>query len=88
MNQVTIEELEQLKDKKIIILDVRREEDYNRGTFEGARNLPIEDFSVEAYQKLLEKEGLDSELPVYLLCHTGEKSRDAVEQLESAGYDA
>ena len=57
MNQVTIEELEQLKDKKIIILDVRREEDYNRGTFEGARNLPIEDFSVEAYQKLLEKEG-------------------------------
>ena len=88
MNQVTIEELEQLKDKKIIILDVRREEDYNRGTFEGARNLPIEDFSVEAYQKLLEKEGLDSELSVYLLCHTGEKSRDAVEQLESAGYDA
>lgn len=88
MNQVTIEELEQLKDRKIVILDVRKEEDYNRGTFEGAINLPIEAFTVEAYQTLLEKEGLAADLPVYLLCHTGEKSRDVVEQLESAGYEA
>ena len=86
MNQVTIEELEQLKDKKIVILDVRKEEDYNRGTFDGALNLPIEKFSVEAYQALSEKEGLTKDLPVYLLCHTGEKSRDAVETLEAAGY--
>ncbi len=83
MNQVTIEELEKLEEDKII-LDVRKAEDYRRGSLEGACNLPIEEFSVDAYRELLESQNLSLNLPVYVLCHTGDKSRDVVEQLAEA----
>lgn len=83
MNQVTIEELEKLEEEKII-LDVRKAEDYRRGSLEGACNLPIEEFSVDAYRELLESQNLSLNLPVYVLCHTGDKSRDVVEQLAEA----
>ena len=33
-------------------------------------------------------EELPKEKPVYVLCHTGEWSVDAVYELEAAGYDA
>jgi tRNA(Ile)-lysidine synthase TilS/MesJ/rhodanese-related sulfurtransferase len=88
MNQVTIEELEQLEQENIIVLDVRSAEVYSRGTYEGAVNLPLEEFDEAAYADLLQKNGLDGSKTVYVLCHTGEKSADVVDRLMHAGYQA
>lgn len=81
MKSIEIQEIEKLDDAGITIVDIRRPEDYKRNTLPHAINIPIEEFenSIPA---------LDKTKPVYVLCHTGEKSRGIVELLEEAGYDA
>lgn len=81
MKTIEVSELEKLDPASVTIIDVRKEEDYARNTIPHAVNLPIETFQ-EALPEL------DREKPVYVLCHTGEKSQAIVEMLEEAGYDA
>lgn len=81
MKSITIQEIETLDTTAITIIDVRKEEDYKRNTIPHAINIPIEEF----------EEGLpelDKSKPIYVLCHTGERSVEIVEQLEEAGYVA
>lgn len=81
MKSITIEELEKLDAQKITILDVRGEEDYRKGTFENAVNIPL--------SRIDEKIDLISrDKPVYILCYTGDKSTDLTEKLNDTGYDA
>lgn len=87
MNTIEIEELEQLDFSAITILDVRPAQEYQRGTFGNAVNIPLDDFW-EDTEKVLEDGLLSKEKPVYVLCHTGEKSADVTEELEDAGYEA
>ena len=79
MNTITIEELEQLKDGEGQIVDIRPQDQYERGTFPGAISLPMEVFK-ERYTCLRKDQ------PVYLLCHTGERSLDYALFLEEQGY--
>lgn len=81
MKTIEVSEIEKLDPVSVTIIDVRKAEDYARNTIPHAVNIPIETF-----QEGLPK--LDREKPVYVLCHTGEKSEAIVEQLEDAGYDA
>lgn len=81
MKSITIEELEQLNTEDITVVDVRSEQDFKRGTIDGAVNIPLAEFE----ERMSE---IDREQPVYVMCHTGDKSRDCVEMLEEAGYDA
>ena len=81
MKSIEIKELEKLDSAQVTIVDVRSQEDYNRNTIPYAVNIPMEEF----------RNGLpdlDKAKPIYVLCHTGEKSETIVEQLEEAGYDA
>lgn len=81
MKSIEIKELEKLDSAQVTIVDVRSQEDYNRNTIPHAVNIPMEEF----------RNGLpdlDKAKPIYVLCHTGEKSETIVEQLEEAGYDA
>lgn len=81
MKCITIEEIEKLDPMAVTIIDIRSHEHYKRNTIPYAVNIPIEEF----------EEGLpdlDKTKPVYVLCHTGEKSKKIVEQLKEAGYDA
>ena len=80
MNTITIEELEQLKDGEGQIVDIRPQDQYERGTFPGAISLPMEVFK-ERYTCLRKDQ------PVYLLCHTGERSLDYALFLEEQGYE-
>ena len=80
MNTITIEELEQLKDGEGQIVDIRPQDQYERGTFPGAISLPMEVFK-ERYICLRKDQ------PVYLLCHTGERSLDYALFLEEQGYE-
>ena len=81
MKTITIEELLQLDQDTITVLDVRPTDAYTRGSVPGAISIPL----AEVEERM---EELPKEKPVYVLCHTGEWSVDAVYELEAAGYDA
>ena len=85
MKTITIEELEALKDAEKTIVDIRPQDQYMRGTFPGAVSLPA--FRLEEqYEEETAK--LDKMHPVYVMCHTGEKSQEWVRRLTGDGFDA
>lgn len=81
MNEITIEELEKLDRDTVTIVDVRPEADFRRGTIEGAVNIPNTEFEERM-------EEIPTDKPVYVMCHTGDKSEDCAWMLEEAGYEA
>ncbi len=81
MNSITIEELEQLQEASGTVVDIRPRDQFDRGTFPGAVNIPMEEFHDR-------KRELDLTKPVYLLCHTGERSQEYVLELEDDGARA
>ncbi len=79
MEIVTIEELEEYSGEKQVI-DLRSREDYEKETYPGARNIP--------WEELLERKGeLSKELPIYLVCYTGQKSEELGEELSEEGFE-
>lgn len=97
MHTISVEELENLDPSNITILDIRSEEDFRRGSFPGAINIPIkknldEDSAEEGFFEPGSIETLEKDLPankpVYILCHTGEQSKEAVKILNEDGYNA
>ena len=85
MKTITIEELEALKDAEKTIVDIRPQDQYMRGTFPGAVSLPASRLE-EQYEE--ETARLDKMHPVYVMCHTGEKSQEGVRRLTGDGFDA
>ena len=85
MKTITIEELESLKDAEKTIVDIRPQDQYMRGTFPGAVSLPASRLE-EQYEE--ETARLDKMHPVYVMCHTGEKSQEWVRRLTGDGFDA
>ena len=85
MKTITIEELEALKDAEKTIVDIRPQDQYMRGTFPGAVSLPAS-WLEEQYEE--ETARLDKMHPVYVMCHTGEKSQEWVRRLTGDGFDA
>ena len=85
MKTITIEELEALKDAEKTIVDIRPQDQYMRGTFPGAVSLPASRLE-EQYEE--ETARLDKMHPVYVMCHTGEKSQEWVSRLTGDGFDA
>ena len=81
MKVITIEELEKLAPGEATVVDVRPGEEFQRGTFEGAINIPMKEFADRMDE-------IPKDKPVYLLCHTGERSVEYVDLLNLSGYDA
>ena len=81
MKSITIEQLETTDPSSCYIIDLRPEEQYSRGTFPGAINIPMEQFEER-------KEEIPKEKTICLLCHSGERSRYCTDNLEEEGYDA
>lgn len=69
------------KDDKIVILDVRTEEEYKEGHVPGAIVIPNETISSEPLEELPD---LDQEILVY--CRSGSRSAQAAKKLMEAGY--
>ena len=65
MNTISVEELEKIDSSKITIVDVRPADQYSRGSFPGAVNIPLDEFEERM-------ESVDREKMVYVLCHTGD----------------
>ena len=70
---------------KRILQDIRPQDQYMRGTFPGAVSLPASRLE-EQYEE--ETARLDKMHPVYVMCHTGEKSQEWVRRLTGDGFDA
>ena len=73
MYQRTIEELQKDEREKVII-DIRREADFLRETYPGAKHIYWEEF--EAH-----KDEVPKDCPVYLICYTGERSDELAREL-------
>lgn len=63
------------------IIDLRKEEDFKKGSCEGAKNIYWEEFESRMFDFAKEK-------PMYLICYTGETSNEYAEYLCNNGYEA
>lgn len=99
MKSITVEELETLDPANITILDVRPQEEFSRGSFPHAVNIPFQESWKDISNSTSENipspdsalasfQALPKNLPVYVLCHTGERSRETVTALTAIGYTA
>lgn len=80
MYRKTIQELEQEQGKKLVI-DIRKREDYEKETYPNAVNIHWETFR----EHLTE---IPKEIPIYLICYTGEKSDELAKELREEGYES
>ena len=81
--KITAEEAKERMDKddKIVILDVRTEEEYQEGHVPGAIVIPNETISSEPLEELPD---MDQVILVY--CRSGNRSAQAAKKLAEAGY--
>jgi tRNA(Ile)-lysidine synthase TilS/MesJ/rhodanese-related sulfurtransferase len=96
MKTISFEELEKINDKKIII-DIRQKEAFSKEAYPQAVNIPLmqvlneEDEPDVIREKVVQavKDAVpERDTPLFLYCNVGEKSEDAAEFLETAGYEA
>ena len=78
MYRFTIDEL--IKQNNGIVIDIRKQEDYEKDTWEGALNIYWEGFSEHI-------EELPKNKKIFLICYTGEKSDELAEKFQNIGYD-
>ncbi len=81
MESINIEELELINQNDRVIIDIRSREDYEKETMPGAVHIPLDEFNVSQLD-------LNREKVIYVLCHTGERSKDVVDALQLAGFQA
>lgn len=80
-DDITIEELENLRKKGVKIIDVRSLQEYEEGHIDGAISIPEYEIRKEIIDKINPKE----EIVVY--CSSGQRSKKAKDKLERLGYE-
>ncbi|ANK61998.1 MULTISPECIES: rhodanese-like domain-containing protein [Loigolactobacillus] len=76
VESISTDTLQQLLVKKPQIVDVRRPDEYEAGHIPGALNFPYE--QITEYHPTTK---------VYLICHSGVRSKRAAKKLKGRGYD-
>ncbi len=72
----------ELKKKNIVLIDVRRPEEFSEGHIKNAKLLPVQEFSEEKIEALHVKR----EDNILLYCRSGSRSGHALHMLDAAGY--
>ena len=62
-----------------VLLDVRTPEEYRQGQIPGSKNIPL-------YVINKAEEVISLDTPLFVYCHSGARSREAVSMLERMGY--
>lgn len=70
-----------LKNKSIILVDVRTEEEYKTGKIPGSVNIPLQDI-----ETLFSKKFPNKDKKYVLYCRSGSRSRTAMIYLKLKGY--
>lgn len=65
------------------LIDVRTPAEYRQTHVAFARNIPLDQLDAESL--IRERGGVNCARPLYVVCHSGTRSRQAVEQLRKAG---
>jgi len=63
-----------------ILLDVRTPQEYREGHIPGSKNVPVQ--SIDKAASVVE----NKDTPLYVYCHSGGRSRQAVQLLRQMGY--
>lgn len=80
MYRKTIDELqEDIREKQVI--DLRGEDDFEKETYPGAMNIYWEELGERIDE-------VAKDMPVYLICYTGQKSDELAQDLQTKGYEA
>lgn len=70
-----------LESDNVQLIDVRKQEEFDKGHIEGAQNI---DFFSPTFFDDISK--LDKEKPVYLYCHSGKRSAKCAEKMIEIGF--
>lgn len=81
LTHVTIDDLDAARTSGATILDVRESDEYAAGHVPGAQLLPLGLLPVRL-------QDLPRTEPVYLVCQSGNRSSQAAQLLDQAGFDA
>jgi len=68
------------KETGAVLLDVRTPEEYKSGRVPGSRNLPLQQIAD------IQKRIYNKATPLYIYCHSGARSRQAVAAVRQMGY--
>ncbi|EEY80588.1 MULTISPECIES: rhodanese-like domain-containing protein [Streptococcus] len=78
VESISTAELEKRLKTNIKLLDVQTPSEYNRGHIKGALNIPLG--QIDRYSQSKEEK-------LYVICHSGVRSRLAAKKLKKKGYD-
>ncbi|MEI5993100.1 rhodanese-like domain-containing protein [Candidatus Enterococcus mansonii] len=78
-NSISTHELQEKLASKVEVIDVREKTEFSSGHIPGAKNIPLG--KITSYTK----KGSD---PVYVICQSGMRSRQAVKKLKNKGIEA
>jgi rhodanese-related sulfurtransferase len=80
MKRINASEISALDTGKVLLLDIRSSQEFERNSIKGSVNVPFDDISSGLSK-------LPKDKPVYVLCRTGDLSEGVAEILEDRGYD-
>lgn len=63
-----------------VLLDVRTPQEYKEGHISGSKNVPLQ--TIGNLTSIAD----DQQIPLYVYCHSGARSRQAVSMLQRMGY--
>ncbi|MUM18055.1 rhodanese-like domain-containing protein [Mycobacterium sp. CBMA271] len=78
--QVGIEEISAALDLGVKLLDVREDDEWAAGHIDGAQHIPLGDVPSRMDE-------LDSDAPLWVICHAGGRSQRAAAYLNRNGFD-
>lgn len=79
-NDITMQELEELRKNGIAIIDVRSTQEFQEGHIDGAISIP----EYEIKRDIIDRINPEEEIIVY--CSSGQRSKKAKQRLEKLGY--
>ena len=80
MKRIKAAEIKGIDTEKVLLLDIRSREEFERDRIKGSVNLPFDEISSGLSK-------LPKDKPVYVMCRTGDLSEEVAEILEDRGYD-
>ncbi len=80
MKSINAADIPALDTEKVLLLDIRSREEFERSGLKGSVNVPFDEISTGLSK-------LPKDKPVYVLCRTGDLSGEVAEILEDREYD-
>lgn len=81
MNSIDMKDFLQMPAGQFTVLDIRPEEEFQKGSAEQAIHIDADEIGENLNR-------IPKEKPVYVMCHTGDRSQEVTEFLADHGYDA